>query len=206
MAACSAPLRNTRPHEESAMDDKRLLDLSFRFSMGAEGNDTYTDDPDDPGGPTKYGFALNYNRNILPDKDGNGRIDATDVKLLTGEDARTLYEEGYWRRYGCASLPGPLAFLYADMVFNPGPGIAPKLLQRSLCALGSSVTVDGIIGPATLEAVHAADGAALLVELSAQRLRYYGTRGSYGKYGLGWDRRAARCLGMALGILWGTVA
>ena len=188
------------------MDDERLLDLSFRFSMCTEGNDAYTDDPDDPGGPTKYGFALNYNRDILPDKDGNGRIDATDVRLLTGEDARRLYEEGYWRRYGCARLPGPLAFLYADMVFNPGPGIAPKLLQRSLCALGGSVSVDGIIGPATLEAVHAVDGASLLVELSAQRLHYYGTRGGYGKYGQGWDRRAARCLGMALGILWGAVA
>lgn len=33
------------------MDQSRLIDLAFDFCMRAEGNATYTDDPDDAGGP-----------------------------------------------------------------------------------------------------------------------------------------------------------
>lgn len=187
------------------MEQRRLMDLAFDFCMRAEGRDAYTDDPEDAGGPTKWGFALHYNRDILPDKDGNGIIDARDVRLLEREDARRLWEDAYWRVNGCHLLPDAPAFIYADMVFNPGPGAAPKLLQQALNALGHSVAVDGIIGDESRAAVSHCEPAALIIELSAQRLRYYGTRSKYARYGLGWDRRAVRCLGMALGILWGEV-
>lgn len=40
------------------------------------GTPLYTNDPRDPGGPTKYGIALNANRAAIPDKDGNGIINA----------------------------------------------------------------------------------------------------------------------------------
>ena len=114
------------------MDQSRLIDLAFDFCMRAEGNATYTDDPDDAGGPTKFGLALNYNRDVLPDKNGDGYINAADVRLLEREDARQVWERVYWRGNGCHLLPDALAFIYADMVFNPGPGAAPKLLQQAL--------------------------------------------------------------------------
>ena len=158
------------------MDQSRLIDLAFDFCMRAEGNATYTDDPDDAGGPTKFGLALNYNRDVLPDKNGDGYINAADVRLLEREDARQVWERVYWRGNGCHLLPDALAFIYADMVFNPGPGAAPKLLQQALRGLGCSVAVDGIIGAETREAIGRCDPGELLVELTAQRLRYYGTR------------------------------
>ena len=49
---------------------------SFHFTMDEEGGETYTNDPRDPGGPTKYGVALNYNLGTIPDKDGDGKITA----------------------------------------------------------------------------------------------------------------------------------
>lgn len=72
------------------MDQSRLIDLAFDFCMRAEGNATHTDDPDDAGGPTKFGLALNYNRDVLPDKNGDGYINAADVRLLEREDARQV--------------------------------------------------------------------------------------------------------------------
>lgn len=187
------------------MDQSRLIDLAFDFCMRAEGNATYTDDPDDAGGPTKFGLALNYNRDVLPDKNGDGYINAADVRLLEREDARQVWELVYWRGNGCHLLPDALAFIYADMVFNPGPGAAPKLLQQALRGLGCSVAVDGIIGAETREAIGRCDPGELLVELTAQRLRYYGTRSKYPKYGLGWDRRSVWCLRTALGIWSGEI-
>ncbi len=86
------------------------------------------------------------------------------------------------------------------------PGAAAGLLQRSLVSLGADIAVDGRLGPATLAAlgrIWLADKAGLLTELTARRQRYYGTRGGFARYGLGWSRRADRCLTAALRLLWG---
>lgn len=186
-------------------DMDEIRDLAFDFCMREEGGCKYTNDPADPGGPTKYGVALNYNRSVIPDKDGNGVIDARDVQALTEADARSIYREVYWNRNRCNQLPGALAFMYGDMVFNPGPGAAPKLLQQSLNALGANLLVDGMLGPQTLAeaAVQCrADAPALLGELCARRAQYYASRPGFGRYGLGWLRRSQRCLASALRLCW----
>ena len=180
------------------------LALAFAFSMQEEGRARYTDDPRDSGGPTKYGICLNYNRNVIPDKDGNGAIDARDVQQLTEDDARRIYETVYWTPNKCDRLPAPLALMYADMVFNPGPGAAPKLLQHALNEVcGARLVVDGKIGPATLAAVERAALELLLVELASQRQRYYASRSKWSVYGNGWTRRTMRCLATAHRLMWG---
>lgn len=178
-----------------------VRDAAFFFSMSEEGRETYTNDPSDAGGPTKWGVALNFNRHVIPDKDGNGFIDARDVQLLTEDDARRIYTTVYWIPNKCDLLPEPLAFIFADMVFNPGPGAAPKLLQQSLNTLGARLSVDGKIGPATLSALASTDLSRLLPELATQRQRYYTTRPQWQRYGLGWTRRTMRCLAAATRIL-----
>ncbi|WP_304024472.1 glycosyl hydrolase 108 family protein, partial [Desulfovibrio piger] len=70
---------------------------SFHFTMDEEGGETYTNDPRDPGGPTKYGVALNYNLGTIPDKDGDGKITALDVRMLEEADALVIYRDRYWR-------------------------------------------------------------------------------------------------------------
>lgn len=182
------------------MERKDVLRLAFGFSMSEEGRDTFTDDKRDAGGPTKWGMALNYNRDIIPDKDGNGRIDATDVKQLNEADALVMYEKRYWRPNIKPEYPDALAFMLVDMMLNPGPGATPKLLQKALNDCGQHVDVDGDIGGQTLAAVAAVPLAPLLHALADQRLAYYQSRPKFSVYGKGWTARTRRCLEAALQI------
>lgn len=185
------------------MDRKEVLRRAFGFSMSEEGRDKYTDDPRDAGGPTKWGMALNYNRDIMPDKDGNGRIDAADVKQLTEADALVMYEKRYWRPSIKPEYPAALAFMLVDMMLNPGPGASPKLLQQALNDCGQRVDVDGDVGGQTLAAVAAVaavDLVPLLRALADQRLAYYQSRPKFPVYGRGWTGRTKRCLEAALQI------
>lgn len=184
-------------------DMQQVEALAFAFSMSEEGGEKYTDDPADAGGPTKWGIALNYNRQAIPDKDGNGVIDARDVMLLTEADALKIYRQDYWQKHGCDKYPPALAFVMADMCLNPGPGAAPRLLQQALNGLGAGLAEDGQVGPATMTAIGRVDMEALLSELAARRQIYYATRSKYSRYGLGWTRRSTRCLYWALRVHWG---
>lgn len=185
------------------MDRKEVLRRAFGFSMGEEGRDKFTDDKRDAGGPTKWGMALNYNRDIMPDKDGNGVIDAADVKLLAEADALAMYEKRYWRPSIKPEYPDALAFMLVDMMLNPGPGATPKLLQKALNACGKNVDVDGCVGGQTLAAVAAVDLVSLLRALADQRLAYYQSRPKFPVYGKGWTGRTRRCLEASLQIAGG---
>ena len=180
------------------MDRKEVLRRAFSFSMGEEGRDKYTDDPRDAGGPTKWGMALNYNRDIIPDKDGNGIINAADVQQLTEADALDMYEKRYWRPNIKPEYTDALAFMLVDMMLNPGPGATPRLLQKALNACGQKVDVDGDIGGQSLAAVSAVNLLALLRALAEQRLAYYQSRPKFSVYGKGWTARTRRCLDAAL--------
>lgn len=173
---------------------------AFAFYLKWEGS-RYTDDPRDPGGPTKYGVALNYNRDTIPDKDGDGDVDADDVRLLDKDDALRIWQTSYWGVGKCADMPAPLAFMAADMTVNPGPGAAARCLQRAINRASDGrldIAVDGRIGPVTLEAVQRVELRRLLWELAAQRAVYYGTRQGFSYYGEGWSRRTTDCLFQAL--------
>lgn len=180
------------------MDRKEVLRRAFSFSMGEEGRDKYTDDPRDAGGPTKWGMALNYNRDIIPDKDGNGIINAADVQQLTEADALAMYEKRYWRPNIKPEYPDALAFMLVDMMLNPGPGATPRLLQKACNACGQKVDVDGDIGGQSLAAVSVVNPLALLRALADQRLAYYQSRPKFPVYGKGWTARTRRCLDAAL--------
>ena len=181
------------------MTRQELLKRSFIFSMNEEGKSVYTNDKRDSGGPTKWGIALNYNRDIIPDKDGNGIINAEDIKRLTENDALIVYEERYWKPNIKPEYPDALAFMLADMCLNPGPGITPKLLQRALDFTGKDV--DGKIGKRTLAAIASADLKELLPKLADYRFDYYESRPAFPVYGKGWTARTNRCLKEALKIL-----
>ncbi len=115
----------------------------------------YVDDPDDPGGPTKHGVTINTMRRLGLDLDGDGDIDRLDVQRLTREDAITIFLEHYFDAPRIGALPEPLQPSVFDMYVNAGSA-AVRLLQRLLRVMGLEIAVDGVIGPQTIRAAHAA--------------------------------------------------
>jgi len=79
-------------------------------TYGTEGSQ-YTNDPDDPGGPTKWGITLGLLKTLKYDKLNDGIIDERDVKALTMEDVEiVIKKDGSW--------PSNAAYLHAGVAFH----------------------------------------------------------------------------------------
>ena len=115
----------------------------------------YVNDPDDPGGATKWGVTIGTLRRLGRDLTGDGRVTTADVKRLSRAQARDIYVEHYFHRPRIGELPEALHASVFDMYVNAGAN-AVRILQRLLCAMGQGVTVDGVIGPQTIAAAQAA--------------------------------------------------
>jgi len=88
------------------------FDAAFALVVDAEGN--YVNDPDDPGGATKFGIS----QRSYP---------ALDIASLTLEDAKAIYQRDFWNRLGLDNDPWPVALLTFDAAVNQGPSFAASL-------------------------------------------------------------------------------
>ncbi len=119
----------------------------------------FVNDPDDPGGATNFGVTIHTMRRLGLDLTGDGRVTEADVRALTRDRAIEIYIEHYFRRPRISELPEPLWATVFDMQVNAGSN-AVRILQRLLNDMGQDVVVDGIIGPQTIRATHAAHAGA----------------------------------------------
>lgn len=108
----------------------------------------YVNDPDDPGGATKFGVTIHTARRLGMDLDENGQVDARDVKRITKEQAVDIFLKEYFYKPKIDTLPKSIQASVFDMFVNSG-GNAIRILQRLLCSLGAKVKVDGSIGAQT---------------------------------------------------------
>ncbi len=115
----------------------------------------YVNDPDDPGGATKFGVTIHTMRRLGLDLDGDGRVGVRDVKALSRDQAEAIFVEHYFAKPGIAALPQPVQASVFDMYVNAGAR-AVILLQQVIASFGHSVEADGIIGPQTIAAARAA--------------------------------------------------
>ena len=111
----------------------------------------YVNDPDDPGGATKYGVTIGTLRALSRDVTADGHVDVADVRALTRQDAVDIFLSRYFDRPGLRHLPEALQPAVFDMYVNAGV-MAVKLLQRVLKASGYPLRDDGVLGPVTLTA------------------------------------------------------
>ena len=119
----------------------------------------FVNDPDDPGGATKYGVTIHTMRRLGLDLNRDGRVTTSDVKRLSRAQAEEIFIDHYFRRPGIARLPEPLQASVFDMYVNAGSN-AIKILQRLLRQMGQRLDVDGMIGPQTAAVTKAAFTAA----------------------------------------------
>lgn len=153
------------PEHDSPIPAQRA---ALRWIHPIEGG--YVDDPSDPGGATQYGISLRYLRGkgAAGDIDGDGDIDAADVRALTRTQAEQFFIEDCWHPCRCDEMPAQIAIAVFDHAVNAGTGSAIRLIQEML-----RLKVDGIVGPKTLRAIEHADAGELLAYYLARRARYY---------------------------------
>ena len=136
------------------------------------------DDSDDPGGLTNLGIS----QRAYPDE---------DIRGLTVERAKELYERDYWRKYKAGDLPDRIRHSYLDMCINMGGRRAIKILQEACNSKNSEkIDIDGGIGPATIKAASNVEP----FRLRAYRVMYYAElcmkKPKMEKYWVGWFRRS----------------
>lgn len=135
----------------------------------------YVNDPDDPGGATNHGVTIHTMRRLGLDVDGDGDVDASDVRRLRRDQAIDIFIDHYFHRVGVHLLPEPLHATVFDMYVNAGAN-AVKILQRLLNGMGHDLRVDGVIGPRTAGAAREAIAAApdhLVDAYGIARRNYY---------------------------------
>ena len=133
------------------------FDYALLFTLKWEGG--YVDDPDDPGGKTKYGVT----ERTFEYAKMKGIVNKESVKDIEKEDVEAIYKSLYWERLGCDRMPLWVAVLVFDTGVNQGLHWSGLHLQRALNDLKEhhkkapvfALKEDGIIGPKTLIAVNA---------------------------------------------------
>ncbi|QBF32209.1 holin-associated N-acetylmuramidase [Thalassococcus sp. S3] len=135
----------------------------------------FVNDPDDPGGATKYGVTIHTMRRLGLDLTGDGAVGVADVRALSRGQAVDIFIRHYFERPRIADLPVVVQASVFDMYVNAG-GNAVKILQRLLREMGYAVAVDGAIGPQTIGAAQDAakpDGVAFRDAYGVARRNYY---------------------------------
>jgi lysozyme family protein len=113
--------------------------------LDREGWPTYTDNPDDRGGPTKGGITLVTLRSWR----GQPKLGERSLKDLTRNEALSIFYKRYVSCNGINRLSNtPLKYQVIDNSVLSGPFLSVKDLQKSV-----QVEEDGIIGPITLGAI-----------------------------------------------------
>ncbi|WP_299945867.1 holin-associated N-acetylmuramidase [uncultured Ruegeria sp.] len=111
----------------------------------------FVDDPDDPGGATKYGVTIHTMRRLGLDLDGDGTVTRKDVRALSKAEAVEIFINHYFEKPRLGVLPEALQASIFDMYVNAGAQ-AVQILQSVLRQMGYRVAIDGVIGPQTVSA------------------------------------------------------
>ena len=138
----------------------------------------YVNDPQDPGGETKFGISKRAYPNV-------------DIKNLSRKQAIKIYYDDYWIKTGVVFLPKKLRQIYFDMTVNMGRSRATKILQETCNNKNKQqIAVDGKLGKMTAKASEFVEPE----RLKSFRVKYYADlvnrKPTLKKYWFGWYRRA----------------
>jgi Glycosyl hydrolase 108/Predicted Peptidoglycan domain len=189
--ALPAPQPTQAPTSAKSSDQQSSarFDACMPFIFKAEGG--YSDNANDPGGPTNFGITLA----TLKAYDGDQNLTADAVKALTPEMAKEIYRTAYWNRMQCGSLPPGLDLEVFDFGVNAGPSEAVKTLQKIV-----GVTQDGSIGPITLAALGQLKPKDVIGRYSDARLAFYKAVNNP-EFEQGWANRVSQIQTAALNML-----
>jgi lysozyme family protein len=140
------------------------FNLAWAFTFGrevADENHGLSNDKDDDGGVTNFGYAQNYH----PD------IKVADLSLA---QIKQRAEVEYWNDLRLSEIKDQqLANIIFDICYNSGADTAPKLLQRAINRCGGNVQVDGVLGSVTLSVANSLPAGWLSDRLRVERAKYF---------------------------------
>jgi lysozyme family protein len=137
------------------------FEQAFELVLKFEGG--YVNDPNDPGGETKFGISKRQYPKL-------------DIKNLTIEQAKEIYWRDYYIPAKCVELEHihpKLAIYHFDTAVNIGIRQAGKILQHAINKQGFNLYIDGILGPITMSTIRKCHIGILLRDYLLHRQLYY---------------------------------
>lgn len=146
--------------------------------------------PGDKGGPTKYGVILSEWKAKGWDKNGDGKIDVEDLKLISANDAMSIVKSHYWDVLKADQINNQsIAEMLVDFAYTSGVTTSARKLQEVL-----GTVADGIIGPNTLNKINTSDPQKTFDNFKQKRINFYKAiaenNPSQNKFLKGWLNRA----------------
>ncbi len=133
------------------------------FILSFEGG--FSDHVADRGGATNKGVTISTWRRCGYDKDGDGVVGVSDLRLISDEEViAQVLKPHYWDRCRADEISDQsLANILVDWVWASGVwGI--RFTQRIL-----RVVDDGVVGDVTLRAINSADPESLFAQIKSRR-------------------------------------
>lgn len=126
----------------------------------------FVNDPIDKGGATNMGITLETWKHYGYDKNGDGKIDANDIKLLNQSDFKYVLKR-YWDKWRADEINNQsVANILVDWYWGSGKwGII--IPQRIL-----GVTTDGVVGSKTIAALNSVNQADFFKKVFEARVKF----------------------------------
>lgn len=160
---------------------KENFDLVFRHLLGHEGG--YSNDPQDRGGPTRWGVTLA----VLRAWRKNDDLSARAVQELTVDEAKQIFRHRYWDLVKADELPSGIDYAVVDFAYNSGVDRASRALQRQL-----RIGVDGNVATLTVDACRKIDPVDLdefIGDYCDARMAFLKTTYGWPRFKNGWTKR-----------------
>lgn len=156
------------------MGSPDIFQTYFDRLLGYEGN--YVNDPNDPGGETKWGISKRAYPNLI-------------IKELTREDAYNIYKRDFWNKLELDKLSNSITFQLFDFAVNSGIETSIRYFQRAV-----GVADDGFFGDISKAAAAKMNNRDIIMKLNAERLEYMTKLKNWPENSKGWANRIAQNL------------
>ena len=131
------------------------------FTLKWEGTQ-FTDHPNDPGGPTRYGIIQ---REYDKYRKAKG-MPIRSVNLITEPEYDEIYEKNYWNPVRAEWLSGPLGLTLFDTAVNLGVGGAISRLRAAL-----KLPITGTWSQEISDVIHDVDQTAIALTICNLRIK-----------------------------------